>query len=109
MPPWLLVAAAAQAASATNVGIGMKGLMPFEVGPVATARAIDLRLSQQVQNASSLPFIGGMIVQHGIAPNVAVGLGLANLYERRKPGFDASNDGRPKRSRKPAVTFVLKF
>jgi hypothetical protein len=109
MLTWLLIAAAAQAASAANAGIGMKGLAPVDVGPVAVARALDFRLSQEIRSSSPVPLIRGLIVSRGVAPNATVGLGLANLYERRKPGFDARDDGRPRRSRKPAVTFVLKF
>ena len=109
MLTWLLIAAAAQGASAANVGIGMKGLASLDIGPVATARAIDLRLSEQMRPSASPQLIRGMIVQHGVAPNAVVGFGLANLYERKKPGFDPRDDGRPKRSRKPAVTFVMKF
>lgn len=109
MQSWLLIAAAVQAASAANVGAGPKGMVPVEVSHVATARTIDLRLTQQYGPSTPSPFMRGMIVQHGIAPNAAVGLGLATMYSRRKTGFDPGNDGRPKRSRKPAVTFLLKF
>ena len=109
MQLWLLIAAAGQAALVSNAGAGMKGLQPVEIGRVAAARALDLRLSQDLRAASPVPLIRGMIVQRGIAPNAALGLGLANLLEKRKAGFDARDDARPKRSRKPAVTFVLKF
>ena len=109
MLTWLLIAAAAQGASAANVGIRMTGLTSLDIGPVATARAIDLRLSHEISPSLSMPLIRGMIVQRGVAPNAVVGLGLANLYERKKPGFDPRDDGRPKRSRNPAVTFVMKF
>jgi hypothetical protein len=109
MQLWLLMAAALQAASAVNPGADFKRLAPAEVGHVATAHALDFRLSQQAGSPGPTPLIRGMIVQHGIAPNAAVGLGMSNLLERRKTGFDARDDARPKRSRKPAVTFVLKF
>ena len=42
------------------------------------------------------------------APNAFVGVGLANLYGRKKRG-DARIADPPVRSKKPAVTFVLKF
>jgi len=104
---WLLIAAAAQAASAN--GAAMKGLAPVVAGPVATARALNLRLNQELQDSATLPVIGGMIVQHGIAPNAAVGLDLSGHSERRKAGFDVRDNPQPKRSRKAAVTFLLKF
>jgi hypothetical protein len=108
MQLWLLIAAAGQAASVSNAGAVMRGLAPVEIGRVAAVRALDLRLSQDLRAGSPLPLIRGMIVQRAIAPNAAIGLGLANLFERRA-GFDARDDARPKRSRKPAVTFVVKF
>ena len=106
---WLLIAAALPAASAASPDAELKGIAAFDIGPVATARALDLRIAQQSGLTAPLPLIRGMIVQHGIAPNAVVGIGLANLYARRKAGYDPGNDGRPRRSRKPAVTFVLKF
>jgi hypothetical protein len=109
MQIWLLIAAALQAASAAHPGAEMHGLAPADIGRVATARAVDLRVTQQSGLTAPIPLLRGMIVQHGIAPNAVLGVGLANLYARRKLGYDPGNDGRPKRSRKPAVTFVLKF
>src|SRR3954462_14617168 len=108
MHVWLLSAAAGQAAAISNSGDGMSGLAAIEVARLATTRALDLRLSQDMATPVPLSLIRGMVVQRGIAPNAAVGLGLANLYDRRS-GFDVRDDGRPKRSRKPAVTFLLKF
>jgi hypothetical protein len=109
MQIWLLIAAALQVASAADPGAELQGLAPAEIGRVASARTVDMRVAQQSGLTTGLPLIRGMIVQHGIAPNAVLGVGLANLYARRKVGYDPGNDGRPKRSRKPAVTFVLKF
>src|SRR6476469_2028981 len=101
MQLWLLIAAAGQAASVPNMGAGIRGLAPFELGHIATSRALDLRLSHELRAPTPLPLIRGMIVQRGIAANAAIGLGMANLYEKRRSGFDARDDARPKRSRKP--------
>jgi len=109
MLSWLLIAAAAQATPGPRLSAGMKGISPVDIGHVATARTLDLRLVQQSGSFGSVPLIRGMIVQHEVGANAAIGIGLANLYSRRKLGYDASSDGRPKRSRKPAVTFVMKF
>ena len=109
MQSWLLMVAAVQAAFAPAANAGLKGISPVDIGHVATARALDLRLVQQSGGFTTVPLISGMIVQREVAPNAAIGLGLANLYSRRKLGFDASSDGTPKRSRKPAVTFLMKF
>jgi hypothetical protein len=108
MQPWLLMAAAMLAAP-IPADVELKGLATVEIGPVATARALDLRLSQEMRGLQSVPLMRGMIVQHGIVPNATVGLGLSNLFERRKSGFDVSDDRALRRSRKPAVMFVLRF
>ncbi len=108
MESWLLIAAALQAASAPNSG-EMKGLSPVDIGHLATAHILDFRLKQESPAAGPVPLVRGMIVQHELAPNAAVGLGLSSLYEKRKAGFDSGAGARPKHSRKPAVTFVLKF
>jgi hypothetical protein len=50
-----------------------------------------------------------MVLQEGIATNAFVGVGLANIYNRAKSGSNQRLSDRPARSRKPAVTFVLKF
>ena len=109
MQSWLLMAAAAQAASAPAANAGLKGLSPVDIGHAVAARVLDLRLVQQSGGFTTVPLIRGMIVQREVAPNAAIGVGLANLYSRRKMGFEASSDGRPKRSRKPAVTFLIRF
>ena len=55
-----------------------------------------------------LPLVQGMIAQQDLAPNAFVGVGLANLYGRKKRG-DARITDPPVKSKKPAVSFVLKF
>jgi hypothetical protein len=109
MQPWLLIAAALQAASGAQSGAQMRGLEPVEIGHLASARSLDFRLKQDSHVPGPVPLTRGMLFQHGIAPNATVGIGLSNLYDRRKAGFDTGEGARPKRSRKPAVTFVLKF
>jgi hypothetical protein len=109
MQPWLLIAAALQAAPALNAGPQLRGLAPVEIGHLATAHSLDFRLRQENPVPGAVPLIRGMLVQHDVAPNAVVGIGMSNLYDRRKSGFDTGDGARPKRSRKPAVTFVLKF
>ena len=95
----LIWAAAAQAQS-------MKGLMPADVAAVARNRTLDLRLYQQQGDERPSALVRGMLVQQGITANSFVGLGLAEMYGRKK-GAKFGNE--PVRSRKPAVTFVMKF
>jgi hypothetical protein len=49
-----------------------------------------------------------MLVRRDVMPNGALGLGLASFYARRK-GAELRPDEKPRLSRKPAVTFVLRF
>ena len=96
----LLLAAAAQAQT-------MKGLMAADVAAAARDRAIDFRISARQGQEPSSPLMGGMLVQQGVATNAFVGIGLANMYGRRKTGPRFGTE--PVRSRKPAVSFVMKF
>jgi hypothetical protein len=100
----LLPLAAASAGHAQD-----KGIATADVASVARSHQIDLRLSQQQGNERPLPLIRGLIVQRDVAPNAIVGLGLANMYGRRKSGASARPGDLPISSRKPAVTFVMKF
>jgi hypothetical protein len=49
-----------------------------------------------------------MMIRQDLTPSASVGLGLANMYAKRRSG-DFSSGDRPVRSRKPAVTFLLRF
>jgi hypothetical protein len=107
MREWLAVAAALPLFAATAAHAQMKGLMPAEVAGVARDRALDLRLSQQHGYDRPLPLVRGIIAQQDVADNAFVGVGLANMYGRKKGGLRL--DDPPVLSRKPAVTFVVKF
>lgn len=108
MQSWLLIAAL-QAAPIASPGMDLRGLAPAEIGHIAKARALDFHIQEDSPAAGPMSLIRGMIVQHEVTPNAAVGVGLSNLYDRRKSGLDAGTGSLPKRSKKPAVTFVLKF
>ena len=109
MLTWLLVAAVLPATAAPSAAITITDIVPVETAHVATAHALDLRLQQEMGVPRSAPLLRGMILQKGLAPNAFVGVGMSNLYDRKKAGFDARDDLRPKRSKRPAVTFVFKF
>jgi hypothetical protein len=96
----LVWAAAAQAQA-------MKGLLAADVAAVARGRTVDLRLYQQHGIDGPSPLIGGMLVQQGVARNAFVGVGLAQMYGRKRGGARSGNA--PVASRKPAVSFVMKF
>ena len=109
MREWLAFAAVIPLLAATGAQAQMKELTTGMVAEVAKTRALDLRLSQELGAQRPVPLVGGMLVSQGVAPNALVGVGLANMYTRKKLGSNARGEDRPSRSRKPAVTFVLKF
>jgi hypothetical protein len=108
MVRWLAVAAVSPLIVATAAHAQMKGLAPVDVASVARSHTIDLRISQQQGFDRPLPLVQGMLAHQDVAPNAMVGLGLANIYARKK-GQNLRVGDTPTRSRKPAVTFVLKF
>ena len=95
------------AATASAAHAQMKELAPADAASISRAHTIDLRIAQQQGFDGPLPLMRGMIAQQDIATNALVGVGLANIYGRKKRGLRI-NEG-PTLSRKPAVTFVLKF
>lgn len=110
MTRWFVIGAAVLFAWGSAAGAQqMKGLSAHDIGAVARTRALDLRISPQDAVPVPHAFVGGMLVSGEIAPNARLGLGLANLYGRKKSGSDVRITGGPGRSRKPAVKFVLHF
>ena len=110
MPKWLaIVSTFAVLLGEGAASAQMKGPTPAEIAGVARTRAVDLRITQRASVAPPQLLVGGMLMRKQLAPNATVGLGLANLYGRKKSGSDMRINGGPGRGRKPAVTFVLKF
>ncbi len=107
MRKWLAVAAILPLAAATAGHAQMKGLALSDIPKVAHNHEIDLRIAQQHGREGPLPLMRGMMVQRDVSANSFVGIGLANIYARKKRSLRV-NDA-PTRSRKPAVTFVMKF
>lgn len=107
MSRWLVMAALIPLASAP-AAYAQANPNVTDVVIVARNHALDLRLADPQGVTSSMPLMRGMLVQRGITDNAFLGIGLANLYGRKK-GADPTPGDRPPRSRKPAVTFVFKF
>jgi hypothetical protein len=107
MREWLAAAALLSFFGATAAQAQTKGLITTEVAAAARNRELDLRLSQQRGYDHPLPLVRGMIAQQDIAGNAFIGLGLADMYGRKKRGLRQGEA--PVRSRKPAVTFIVKF
>ena len=105
---WLASAALLPLLAPAAAHAQMKGLVPADIAGAARGHTLDLRLSQEHGINRPLLLVQGMIAQQDFAPNAFVGIGLANLYARKKRG-DARISDPPARSKKPAVTLVLKF
>ena len=86
----------------------MKGSAPADIAGPSRDHTLDFRLSQRQGIERALLLSHGMIAQQDVAPNALVGVGLVNLYTRRKVG-DARISDPQVPSKKPAVTFVLSF
>jgi hypothetical protein len=108
MGKWLAVAFAAPLAMATGAQAQVKGLLPSNAVSVATTRALDLRLHEETGYPRAVPLVRGMIVHRQLAPNSIIGVGMANIYAKRK-GSDLRVGERPARAKKPAVTFLFRF
>jgi hypothetical protein len=109
MKMWLAIAAIALLSPVTAANAQMKALLTQDVAGVAKSRTIDLRLSEEVGVPRPVPLMRGLIVSHDLAPNTSVGVGLANIYGRKRGSGDLRGGDQPRRSSKPAVTFILKF
>jgi hypothetical protein len=107
MRKWLVLAAALPLFTATAAGAQMKALSATEVASVSRAHTIDLRIANQQGYDRPMPLMRGMLAQEDVADNAFIGVGLANIYARKKRSLRA--DDAPVLSRRPAVTFVLKF
>ena len=109
MHRWLAIAAGSSLIAAGGAQAQMKGLSPDDIVSVSKTRVLDLRLAQELGIERPSPVMRGMIVHREIAPNATLGLGLSNVYSKRSARNDWRIGDRAGRSRKPAITFVLKF
>lgn len=109
MIKWLGVAAVAAFFLGSPASAQYKGLTPAEVAGVARTRALDLRIADMPSTRMPQLLVGGMLVSRELAPNAKVGLGLATIYGRKKNNADSRINGGVAPSRKPAVTFTLRF
>jgi hypothetical protein len=109
MRTWLAIAAVALLVPAAAANAQMNALLTQDVASVAKSRTLDLRLSDEVGVPRPVPLMRGLIVSHDIAPNASVGVGLANIYGRKRGGGESRSADQAKRSTKPAVTFILRF
>jgi hypothetical protein len=106
MRKWLAVAAVPALIASAGASAQSSGQI---VAAQATTRALDLRLSQELGANRPVPLIRSMLLRQEIAPNAAFGVGLANIYAKRKGSADLRIGDPTPHSRKPAVTFVVKF
>lgn len=96
------------AASAIQASAQMKGLGAIGLAQTVRNRALDFRVSKDSFGAPPLPLSVDMLVHKDIGANAAMGVGLANMYQRKR-GPNFRPDDPLVRSRKPAVSVVVKF
>lgn len=107
MLSWLLIAAALHGPAWANAGVvTMQDLGSSNAAHRAKADALDFRIKQDRPPVGQRPMMRGMLVQHEVGPSTAIGIGLDTARNGR---IDAATGRTPKRSRKPSVTFVVKF
>ena len=73
----LMIAAGSSFAAAQP---DLRGLAPGSVATIAKERVLDLRLSEELGSRRRLTFSPGMILRRDVAPNAAIGLGIASMY-----------------------------
>lgn len=105
MTRWLFIAllwpmVAATAANAQSVR--------QQSQPTLHSRIIDLRLTRDPGLHDFDPPAIGFIADAEVAPNTRLGLRMINL-SRPRLGSELRIDGRPPRSRKPALSFTFRF
>ena len=95
---WPMVAAAAANAQSVRQ----------QSQPTHHPRVIDLRLTQDPGMTQFEPPATGFIADTEVAPNARLGFQMIN---RSRPRFgpDLRVDGRPPRSRRPAMSFTFRF
>jgi hypothetical protein len=76
--------------------------------PPPNTRTINLRITQTYSFDPFPRRESGIIAETSVMPGARLGFGLVAV-ERRRPGPSLRLDGKPERSRKPAVSFVWKF
>jgi hypothetical protein len=108
MKRWL-AAAAASWLLGSGANAQMKGFAAVEAvtGPKKT-HIIDLRISPDTRIDAHQPLVPSLIVRRDLGANSAIGVGLAKVYGKRR-WADPGIGERTVRTRKPAVTFIMKF
>ena len=109
MREWLALAAAAPLLIAPAANGQIRGLRPADIADIARSRALDFRLSQMDGEDRPAPFISTQILRRGLGSGAFVGLGLGNSYGKTRAGSNLRPGEQPRHSRKPSVTFVVKF
>ena len=107
MQRWLIIVAVWPLAAATAANA--QANRAFEVRePAHRSRTIDLRLVQEPSLNRVDPPSTGLLAETEVAPNARLGFRMMTV-SRPRLGPEWRIDGRSTRSRKPAVSFSLRF
>ena len=107
MHRWLIIVGVVPLAAAAAGHAQSNSLSPPEPSPKAQ-RTLDLRLTQEPGFDFLTPPTRGFVAGTEVAPNARIGFHLMTV-SRPKLGPEWRMDGRSNRSRKPAVSFRLRF
>ena len=75
----------------------------------AHRRPVNLRLVQDRVSEPGPIHVSGMIAQRAIGPNAILGVGLFKMAPKKLGSGDWRVDGTQPKSRKAAVSFIVKF
>ena len=107
MAKWLAIGVAATLLWTSVASAQLKNLGRSDIAHAGRAHALDLRLSPQMSIDQAAPLGGENFARRDIAPNATVGLGFANGRAKVGGGFRIGSG--PARSRKPVITFTIRF
>lgn len=106
MVRWLVAAGALALVAASGAQAQMKGLSA--VAKVARNHSFDFRIESDTGGDVPLALPSNLLPRKQIGSNAAIGVGMVGAYQRRRSGNLRPGEP-PLASRRPAVTFSLKF
>ena len=109
MLEWLAIAAALPLGAAASNHPPARRPIRIHVALPSRPRQANFNIPREFPIADPPSRSLGMLVHDNLAPNAVVGLGLAKLPRRGRPGPDFRIGRGEAHMRKPGVTFIYKF
>jgi hypothetical protein len=108
MAKWLAIGATASLLWASAASAQLKGLTRPEIRGVSRTKALDLRLPSQADIDPYPAIAGQRLITRDVAPNATLGFGFPKISGNKNLGGEIRISGSG-HSRKPAITFTLRF